>query len=169
MRMVPTLGCPRGDGFRAGRPTFAIRVRTMPRPVLSHAMGSSRTVGRHLHALLDVHGTACDSISIQPQIFFQQSSARRRRARPKLARRAVCQPRGLRKTPCPAEMRRAPAASMLPSAARLQRPGGAEEEPAAEEVDVDAASTALEDLGVALGLEVEIEEEGEEEGEGFGV
>ena len=44
--------------------------------------------------------------------------------------------------------------------------GEVTEEPAAEEVDVDAASTALEDLGVALGLEVEIEEEGgEEEGE----
>ena len=37
------------------------------------------------------------------------------------------------------------------------------EEPAAEEVDVDAASTALEDLGVALGLEVSVDEEGGEE------
>ena len=38
------------------------------------------------------------------------------------------------------------------------------EEPAAEEVDVDAASTALEDLGTALGLEVSVDEE--EGGEG---
>jgi hypothetical protein len=36
------------------------------------------------------------------------------------------------------------------------------EEPAAEEVDVDAASTALEDLGTALGLDVSVEDEGEE-------
>ena len=40
------------------------------------------------------------------------------------------------------------------------------EEPAAEEVDVDAASTALEDLGTALGLDVAIEDEGEEAVEG---
>ena len=44
--------------------------------------------------------------------------------------------------------------------------GGEEgEEAPAEDVDVDAASTALEDLGTALGLDVSVEEEGEEEGE----
>jgi len=48
--------------------------------------------------------------------------------------------------------------------------GEVTEEPAAEEVDVDAASTALEDLGTALGLEVSVDEEGgeEEEDEGAG-
>jgi len=39
---------------------------------------------------------------------------------------------------------------------------GGEEEAAAEDVDVDAASTALEDLGTALGLDVVVGEEGEE-------
>jgi hypothetical protein len=43
--------------------------------------------------------------------------------------------------------------------------GEVTDEPAAEEVDVDAASTALEDLGTALGLDVAIGEEGEEAGE----
>jgi hypothetical protein len=43
---------------------------------------------------------------------------------------------------------------------------GGGEEAAAEDVDVDAASTALEDLGAALGLEVEVGVEGEEGEEG---